>query len=165
MGPWPRTGTGCTAAVFAGLLCIASGTAAAMDGPVTVPITVKGRSAASHKADARADIRIDPLPEPGTALPPNLGRLSAAHAVLTGSGAAASASAVNRLYTYQQAKAQALAMPAATADQQQARAAALGRADALLELLANRPVSARVVADVDALLGLDRGAQARNGTP
>ena len=73
-----------------------------------------------------------------------------------------SENAVSRLYTYQQAKANALAMPVATADEQQARAAAMSRADALLEILANRPVSARTIAEVDTMLGIDTGTQARN---
>jgi len=95
-------------------------------------------------------------------LPPNLGRLNAAHAVLTGHTQGAPEATVSQLYAYQQAKGNALAMPDATPAQKQARAAALGRADALLELVANKPVTAQTIAQVDMMLGIAAAPRAGN---
>ena len=95
-------------------------------------------------------------------LPPTLGRLNAAHAVLTGHTQGAPEATVSQLYAYQQAKGNAMAMPAETPAQNQARAAALGRADALLELVANKPITAQTIAQVDMMLGIAAAPRASN---
>ena len=69
---------------------------------------------------------------------------------------------MSQLYAYQQAKGNAMAMPAETPAQNQARAAALGRADALLELVANKPVTAQTIAQVDMMLGIAAAPRATN---
>lgn len=96
------------------------------------------------------------------AMPPNLGRLNAAHATLTGQTQGAPEATVSQLYAYQQAKTAALAMPDETPAQKQARAAALGRADALLELVANKPVTAQMIAQVDMMLGIAAAPRTSN---
>jgi hypothetical protein len=133
-----------SASAVAGLLLVSTGgLAQGINGPHQGAVSLRS-TAATH------------------VMPPNLGRLNAAHAVLTGHTQGAPEATVSQLYAYQQAKGNALVLPAETPAQKQARAAALGRADALLELVANKPVTAQTIAQVDMMLGIAAAPRASN---
>jgi len=130
---------GLAAALLAGLLALPAGGLAQLGA-----------------AGALREVSVErPAPARGAiGLPPNLVCLHEVHALLTGQSRAAPDAAVSQIYAYQQAKAATLAMPGDTPREREARIAALGRAEALLEIVANRPLSARTIAAVEATLGL-----------
>lgn len=84
----------------------------------------------------------------------DLGKLNAAHASLTGRTSAATNSAVGQIRSYEEAKISALAMPQTTAVDRAVRAEAIARANAMLENVANKPVTPSVVTQVDSILGI-----------
>jgi hypothetical protein len=89
------------------------------------------------------------------ALAAQLGALNAAHASPTARANAAPDSRVGMIATYERAMLAALALPATNPQQIAARNDAIAEALAVLDAAANRgPVTAEVVAEVNALLGL-----------
>lgn len=89
------------------------------------------------------------------ALAAQLGALNAAHASPTARANAAPNSRVGMIATYERAMLAALALPGTNPQQIAARNEAIADALASLEAAANRgPVTAEVVAEVNALLGL-----------
>ena len=91
---------------------------------------------------------------PQTATAAELGKLNAAHASLTGRTSAAPNSAVGQIRSYEEAKLDALALPQTTPAERAARAEAIARANAQLDLVANKPVTPAVIAQVDSILGI-----------
>lgn len=85
----------------------------------------------------------------------DLGKLNAAHASLTGRTNAAPNSTVGQIRSYEEAKISALALPQSTAAERAVRADAIARANAMLETVANKPVTPGVVAQVDSILGIN----------
>lgn len=85
----------------------------------------------------------------------DLGKLNAAHASLTGRTNAAANSAVGQIRSYEEAKLAAIAMPQTTVAERAARADAIARANAMLEPVANKPVTPSVIAQVDSILGIN----------
>lgn len=87
----------------------------------------------------------------------NVDGINAAYVALTGRNNVAPPSAASDIRGYEDAKVVALDMPAVSEGERAARQEAIASANALLERLANLPVTESVIAEVDALLGIAAG--------
>lgn len=116
-----------------------------------------GMSTTGNSASGIGRGQVDPSGRPTESLAgrADVGKLNAAHASLTGQTNAAPNSAVGHIRSYEEAKVSAVAMPQITATDRSARVAAIARANALLEPVANKPVTPAVVAQVDSILGIN----------
>lgn len=109
------------------------------------------------EADAIGQGKLDPT---GIATGSNLSeadleQLRRARAVLTGNSGMLTGAEQEHLRLYERDKAIAVAKPQDTAAQRATRAEAIAKANAMLERMANKPVSPSVVAQVDSILGID----------
>jgi hypothetical protein len=117
-------------------------------------------SGSGNAADAERSVNpLRPVLRGGSALrmAADLDGINAAYVALTGRNNVAPPSAANDLRSYEAAKVSALDMPGTSEVERAARQEAIASANALLERLANLPVTESVVAEVDALLGIGGG--------
>ncbi len=70
-------------------------------------------------------------------------------------GNAATGSAVGQIHSYEEAKIAALAMPTTTDAEKASRTQAVADANAMLDAVANKPVTPEAIAQVDNILGID----------